>query len=86
MFYKSSQRSTVLDRRASAHAAMSDHDNWVEEEGFAYDDDHEGDYVLEEIARAARAEADSATGSPSVAARDRLSPFESELLSAWSEK
>ena len=85
MFYKSSQRSTVLDRRASAHA-MDDHDNAIEEEGFAYDD-HEGDYVLEEIARAARAEADSATGSTySTASKDRLSPFESELLSAWSEK
>jgi hypothetical protein len=84
MFYKSSHRSTVLDRRASG---KNDHDNRVEDEGFGFGCKYEDDYVLEEIARAARAEADSVAATPApTTPRDRLSTFETELLSAWSEK
>ena len=84
LFYKSSQRSTVLDR---PRPRPSDHDNMVEEQAneFLYDDDR--DYVLDTIARAARAEADAVTSTqPSNTSKERLSSFENELLWAWSEK
>jgi hypothetical protein len=81
LFYKSSHRSTVLERREHG---TNDHDNQVEDEGFGAD----RDYVLDEIARAVRAEADYAApgaAQPPRPSKDRLSTFECELLAAWSE-
>jgi hypothetical protein len=81
LFYKSSHRSTVLERWEHA---SNDHDNRVEDEDF----DPDAEDVLDEIARAVRAEADSAApgaAQPPRPTKDRLSTFENELLAAWSE-
>ena len=80
LFYKSSQRSTVL---ASQEHAANDHDNLIEDEGVTFQDD----CYLEEIARAANAEADTAARAAQIPGKrdERLSTFESELLAAWSD-
>ena len=79
LFYRSS-RSTVLDRKEHS---TNDHENAIEAEGVTFQDD----CYLEEIAKAANAEADSAAGAAQAPApKDkRLSTFESELLAAWSD-
>jgi hypothetical protein len=81
LFYKSSHRSNVPAR---PEHATNDHDNLIEDEGVTFQDD----CYLEEIAKAANAEADTAArAAQSPAPNDkRLSPFESELLAAWSDK
>ena len=80
LFYKSSQRSTVVDPR---ERAANDHENLIEEVGVDFQDD----CYLGEIARAAQVEANSAApAAQAPAPKDkRLSTFESELLAAWSE-
>ena len=80
LFYKNSHRSTVLTR---PEHATNDHDNLIEDEGVTFQDD----CYLEEIARAANAEADTAAPAAQTPAKkdERLSPFESELLAAWSD-
>ena len=80
LFFKSSQRSTFLDRR---ERATNDHDNLIEAGGADFQDD----CYLGEIARAAQVEANSAApAAQTPAPKDkRLSAFESELLAAWSE-
>ena len=80
LFYKGSQRSTVLNGR---ERATNDHDNLVETAGADFQDD----CYLGEIARAAQVEANSAAPAAQapVPKDKRLSTFESELLAAWSE-
>jgi hypothetical protein len=79
LFYKGSHRSTVLNREHETN----DHENAIEDPSVTFQDD----CYLEEIARAAQAEANTATpAAQTPAPKDkRLSTFESELLAAWSE-
>jgi hypothetical protein len=80
LFFKSSHRSTVPAHQGHA---TNDHHNLIEEEGVTFQDD----CYLEEIARAANAEADTATPASRTPAKkdERLSAFETELLAAWSD-